>query len=127
MIKAIFVDGIIPHPAAARAAQELKPRNKQQGKKLTRRKLLHQDDWNDWQQSEWKQLDQYEAQQTFGYPCLLPDGANCLSLLWTYLIKDGSGIKKARCVCNRRPSNSGTVTWGHAYAKALDQVGHRVF
>ena len=127
MIKAMFLDGIQPHSAAIRAAQELKPKNKQRGKKLTRRVLLKQDDWDDWKLSEWKQLDQYEAQDTFGEPCILPGGANCLSLLWTYLIKDGSGIKKARCVCNGRPNNPGTVTWGHTYAKALDQVGHRVF
>ena len=127
MIKALFIDGMIPRTAAIRAAQELKPKNKQRGKKLTRRILLKQDDWDDWKNSEWKQLDQYEAQDTFGEPCILPRGANCLSLLWTYLIKDGSGIKKARCVCNGRPNNPGTVTWGHTYAKALDQVGHRVF
>ena len=36
MLKAIFMDGIIPHTAAIRAAQELKPKNKQKGKKLTR-------------------------------------------------------------------------------------------
>ena len=127
MLRAIFFDGIVPYTAAIKAAQELKPKSKQRGKKLTRRKLLQQDDWDDWKHSEWKQLDQYETQDTFGEPCILPTGANCLSLLWTYLIKDGSGIKKARCVCNGRPNNPGTVTWGHTYAKALDQVGHRVF
>ena len=122
MIKAMFFDGILPHSAAIKAAQELKPKNKQRSKKLTRRILIKQDDWEDWKQSEWKQLDQYEAQDTFREPCILPSGSNCLSLLWTYLIKDVSGIKKARCVCNGRPNNPGTVTWGHTYAKALDQV-----
>jgi hypothetical protein len=35
MIKALFIDGMIPRTAAIRAAQELKPKNKQCGKKLT--------------------------------------------------------------------------------------------
>ena len=108
-------------------AKALKPKSKQRAKKLTRRILKQQHDWHEWEQSEWKQLNQYEEQDTFGPPCQLPSGANCLSLLWTYVIKDGSGIKKARCVCNGKPSNPGTVTWGHTYAKALDQVGHRIF
>ena len=96
--------------------------------KLTRKYLREQPEWQEWLSSEWKQLDQYEAQETFGTPCPLPFGANCLSLLWTYIIKqDESKTKKARCVCNGRPNNPGTVTWGYTYAKALDHVGHRIF
>ena len=96
--------------------------------RLTRKMLRNQDDWAEWQQSEWKQLDQYEAQETFGQPCKLPPGSNCLSLMWIYLIKsDAQKTKKSRCVCNGSPRNKGSVTWGHTYAKALDQVGHRIF
>ena len=36
--------------------------------KLTRRILQQQDDWSDWQKSEFKQLDAYEAQNMFGEP-----------------------------------------------------------
>jgi len=36
--------------------------------RLTRRKLLQQDDWTDWQGSEYLQLDQYDAQGKFGEP-----------------------------------------------------------
>ena len=72
MIKALFIDGMIPQNSAIRAAQELEPKNKQRGKKLTRGILLKQDDWDDWKLSEWKQLDQYKAQNTFGQPCILP-------------------------------------------------------
>ena len=90
--------------------------------------MKSQPDWSEWVASEWKQLDQYEAQNTFGSPCSLPPGANCLSLLWTYTIKqDSHKTKKSRCVCNGRPSNPGTVTWGYTYTKALDHVGHRIF
>jgi hypothetical protein len=34
--------------------------------KLTRGKLLKQDDWEEWEKSEFQQLDQYEAQGMFG-------------------------------------------------------------
>jgi deoxyuridine 5'-triphosphate nucleotidohydrolase len=95
-------------------------------KKLTRRFLKQQDDWDDWRKSEKKQLDQYESQKTFGAPCKLPPGANLLPLLWTYLIKD-CGTKKARCVCNGSPKMKGTVTLGDTYAHALEQTGSRIF
>ena len=36
--------------------------------KLTRSKLFKQDDWNEWEQSEFLQLDQYEKQYMFGTP-----------------------------------------------------------
>lgn len=93
---------------------------------LTRRLLLQQSDWPDWQKSEWKQLNQYEAQKTFGEPCALPKGANLLPLLWTYIIKD-CGTKKARCVCNGSPKMKGTVTLGDTYAGSLEQTGSRIF
>ena len=35
---------------------------------LTRGKLLQQDDWLDWQHSEYLQLNQYDAQGMFGTP-----------------------------------------------------------
>eukprot|EP00979_Chaetoceros_neogracilis_P017170 scaffold10184_cov431-Chaetoceros_neogracile.AAC.1 len=63
---------------------------------MTRRILQKQDDWPDWENSEFKQLDQYEDQSTFGEPQSKPPGANLLSLIWVYLIKD-DGRKKARC------------------------------
>ena len=65
-------------------------------KKLSRRFLKEQPEWTERLLSEWKQLDQYEAQSTFGDPCPLPSGANCLSLLWTYVIKsDPQKTKKS--------------------------------
>ncbi len=95
-------------------------------KKLTRRWLKKQPDWDDWEKSEHKQLDQYEAQGTLGAPCYLPPGANLLPLLWTYMIKD-DGTKKARCVCNGSPRMKGTVTLGDTYAASLEQTGSRIF
>jgi hypothetical protein len=95
-------------------------------KKLTRRILKERSDWLDWKNSEFKQLDQYKAQQTFGQPQQLPHNANVLPLIWTYLIKD-CGTKKARCCCNRSPKVKGTVTLGETYAGSLDQTGSRIF
>ena len=94
MLQAIFIDGIKTHTAAMNTAHTLKPKSKHCAKKLMRRILKQQHDWHKWEQSEWKQLNQYEEQETFGPPCHLPLGANCLSLLWTYVVKDGSGISK---------------------------------
>lgn len=55
-----------------------------------------------------------------------------MDLLWTYLIKDPVNAtnlptKKARCVCNGKPSNKNTVIFGHTFAKMLDHVGSRIF
>ena len=95
-------------------------------KKLTRRILKQQDDWNDWRLSEFKQLDQYQAQGTFGKPQPRPAGANVLDVLWTYLTKD-DGTKKARCVCNGAKNRRGTVTLAETYAASLDQTSAKIF
>ena len=99
--------------------------NVRKPKKLTRRWLKEQLDWDDWRQSEFKQLNQYEHQNTFSEPMPYPKGANLLNLLWTYLVKD-DGTKKARCVCNGSPS-MGTVTLGETYAASLEQSAGRIF
>lgn len=108
------------------------PKNKRRSTRLTRRKLQIQPDWEDWKKSEWKQLDQYDDQGTFSKPCYLPPNANVLDLLWTYHVKDPVNLvdpptKKARCVCNGKPSNKNTVIFGHTFAKMLDHVGSRIF
>ena len=108
------------------AAKAILPKNKRKSTRLTRRKLKMLDNWDEWKQSEWKQLDQYENQDTFGEPCKLPSGANVLDLLWTYNIKD-DGRLKARCVCNGKPSNKNTAIFGYTFAKMLDHVGSRIF
>jgi dUTPase len=96
--------------------------------KLTRGKLLKGEagPWKEWKESEFKQWDQYKAQEMFGDPQQLPKGANLLSMIWTYLIKT-DGTKKARCVCNGSPNQRGTVTMAETYASALDQTGARIF
>ncbi len=76
--------------------------------RLTRGRLLKQDDWTDWQDSEYLQLNQYDSQGMFGNPVLVnPDDAD-FHLVWTYNVKALDGRKKARCVCNGS-SRSGSV------------------
>ena len=94
---------------------------------FTLRELKKRDDWDEWNTSIFKQLNQYHDQATFDEPQKLPKGANLLSLCWVYLIKTGCGTKKARCVCNGSPRFRGTVTLAETYASALDQVGARLF
>ncbi len=68
---------------------------------LTRGKLLKQADWSDWQNSEYLQLDQYDAQGMFlGTPVPMSDDDAVFHLVWTYAIKALDDRKKARCVCD---------------------------
>lgn len=68
----------------------------------------------------------YYGQRMFGVPCPLPKGANILGMLWAYSVKT-DGRKKARMVCNGRPSNKNTAIFGYTFAKSLDHVGSRIF
>ena len=58
--------------------------------KLTRSKLKQQTDWDDWLESEYLQLDQYETQDMFSTPRNLPHNEkfNVLPMIWNYLIKN---------------------------------------
>ena len=106
--------------------KKILPKSKMASKRLTRKKLKNGNKWDLWQLSEYKQLQQYEDQHTFGIPCPLPPNANCLNLLWVYTVKE-DGTLKARCVCNGQPGNKNTAIFGYTYAKALDQVGAKIF
>ena len=96
---------------------------------LTRKRLQTQDDWNEWQNSEWLQLDQYVTQDMFDEPGDLPtdlEDINVLPMIWTYLVKS-CGRKKARCVANGAPHLKGSVTLANTYAACLEQTAARVF
>ncbi len=82
--------------------------------RLTRGKLLKQDDWSNWQQSEYLQLDQYNAQGMCGNPITVEQDDTIVFLAWTYSIKALDGRKKARCVCN------GPTCSGMGAVKVLD-------
>ena len=109
-----------------RAAAVKKKTSLKQQRKLTRQILQKLPDWEDWKASEFKQLDQYHDQDTFGEPECRPRGANLLNLLWCYLVKD-DGHKKAQCVCNGNKNRRGTVTLAETYAASLEQTASRVF
>jgi hypothetical protein len=67
---------------------------------LTQGKLLQQQDWLDWQDSKYLQLNQYEDQGMFGQPVAVREDDAVFHLVWTYSIKAVDGRKKARCVCD---------------------------
>jgi hypothetical protein len=62
---------------------------------LTRGKLLKQPDWEEWQTSEFLQLDQYDAQGMFGQPVLIQDDMAVFHSVWTYAIKAVDSQRKA--------------------------------
>jgi hypothetical protein len=96
--------------------------------KLTRRKLLNQDDWKDWETSEHLQLmDQYEKQFMFGTPCKPTKKSAVFNLIWTYLIKKEDGRKKACCTCDGSTRGGQVRVLDHTYANSLDQTGSRLF
>ncbi len=97
--------------------------------KLTHGKLLKQDDWIDWQELEYLQLDQYDAQGMFGTPVSAEDDEAIFHLIWTYAIKALDGRKKARCVCVcDRSTRSGSVQiLDETYANCIDQTSSRLF
>ncbi len=68
--------------------------------KLTRGKVLQQDDWTDWQDSKYLQLNQYNTQGMFGSPLAPTDDDTIFHLVWTYVVKAVDGHKKAWCECD---------------------------
>ena len=78
-----------------RAAEAILQKNKRASTKFTRRKLKKLRNWPKWQQSEFKQLNQYYDQHMFGEPYQLPPGANILDLLWMYLVKTDNAFTEA--------------------------------
>jgi hypothetical protein len=95
--------------------------------RLTRERLLKQKDWNEWQESEFLQLDQYEKQQMFGNPVTVDDDATVFHLIWTYGIKTLDGRKKAHCVCNGSTRSGSIQVLDETYANCVDQTSSHLF
>jgi len=95
--------------------------------KLTRGKLLSQDNWTDWQDSEYLQLDQYDAQGMFGNPVLSQEGDAIFHLVWTYAIKVVDGRKKARCVCDGSTRSGSVQILDETYANCVDHTSSCLF
>jgi hypothetical protein len=95
--------------------------------KLTHGRLFKQDDWKDWQDSEYLQLNQYWDQGCLGMPTAVEHDDAVFHLIWTYNIKAVDGRKKARCVCDGS-SRSGLVKiLNEVYANCVDQTSARLF
>ena len=95
---------------------------------LRRRDLLQRNDWNDWENSEWLQLNQFNRQGMFGTSCPRKHGVGLFNIVWTYSIKiDGSNTKKARCTCDSSPRSGQAPTLDHTYAAYIDQNAARLF
>jgi hypothetical protein len=95
--------------------------------RLTRGRLLQQTDWEDWQHSEYLQLNQYSNQGCFGEPTAIDKEDAVFHLVWTYNIKVLNGRKKARCICDGS-SRSGLVkVLDEVYANFVDQTSSRLF
>jgi hypothetical protein len=95
--------------------------------KLTRRILLQQDDWDEWNKSEHIQLDAYEKQFMFGKPVKATKKLAIFNLIWTYSVKTDDGRKKARCTCDGSTRSGQVRVFDHVHANSLDQTGSRVF
>jgi hypothetical protein len=95
--------------------------------KLTRGKLLQQDDWSDWQGSEYLQLNQYDAQGMFGDPVTSNKDDAIFHLVWTCAIKSVEGRKKARCVCDGSTRSGMVCVLAETYANCINQTSARLF
>ena len=95
--------------------------------KLTRRILLQQEDWEDWKESEFTQLDQYSKQHMFGEPCPVTKKSAVFNLIWTYVVKELDGRKKARCTCDGSTRAGQVRVLDHTFANSIDQTGSRIF
>jgi hypothetical protein len=96
-------------------------------KKLTRGKLTQQQDWDDWQSSEYLQLNQYEDQGMLGSPIAVTSDDAVFHLVWTYNIKAVNGWKKACCVCNGSTRSGKVQILAKTYANCVNQTSARMF
>jgi hypothetical protein len=98
--------------------------------KLTRRKLLQSPAWDNFQKSEWKQLNAYHKQGMFGAPIEKPEGAIVLPWIWSYLYKVDpislQDVAKSRGTCNGGQKHGKIITLAETYAACVEQPAHRV-
>ena len=95
--------------------------------KLTRGVLIKQRDWDEWQKSEFLQLDQYELQGMFGTPVIVTNGNAVFNLVWTYAVKEVDGRKKARCTCDGSTRGGQVRVLDYTYANSPDHTCSRIF
>ncbi len=95
------------------------------GRFFKKKEILARPDYPEWQQSCFKQLDQYHTQGMFSNPMALPKGCGASYMHWTFL-KKMCGTKKAWLVYDGARNRSMT-TLGHTYANSVDAPSERLF
>jgi len=95
--------------------------------RLTRGKLLKQEDWHEWEQSKFQQLDQYEAQGMFGIPKHVKKKEAIFNLVWTSRVKVGNKRKKARCACDGSTQGGQARILDYSYANCVNQTSSCIF
>jgi hypothetical protein len=95
--------------------------------KLTCGRLLQQTDWSDWQDSEFLQLNQYNAQDMFGDPVATNEADAIFHLVWTYNIKAVDGRKKIRCVCDGSTHSGKVLVLAKTYTNCVKQTSACLF
>jgi hypothetical protein len=94
---------------------------------LTRGKLLKQPDWDEWQSSEYLQLNQYDVQGMFGQPVPIEEEMSFFHLVWIYAIKALDSHKKACWACDGSPQSGQAKILDETYANCVDQTSLRLF
>jgi hypothetical protein len=93
---------------------------------LTHGKLLKQRDWQDWQDSEFLQLDQYYTQGMFGDPCAIASDEAVFNLV-NYNAKVLNRRKKAHCTCEGSTYSGMVCILDKTYANFMEQTSSHLF
>jgi hypothetical protein len=96
-------------------------------KRLTRRMLLQQEDWPEWEHAKFKQLDAYHSQGMFGM-LQMPKPADII-FYWVrlYAIKQHENNQKKACaVCDGSMRGNQAVVHGHTFAPTPDMTNLRL-
>jgi hypothetical protein len=94
---------------------------------FTRRKLKKLSTWPQWQQGEFKQLDQFAALNMYGEPCKALPNAIILRQHWQYHVKR-SGERRARNCCDGSPRSAPMLHQiASTYSSCVEQPIQRLF
>jgi hypothetical protein len=63
----------------------------------------------------------------FGNPAIAKDDSAIFHLVWTYIVKELDGRKKARCVCDGSTRSGQVRVLDHTYANCVDRTGSQIF
>ena len=99
---------------------------------MTRNRLKDLDTWNQWQQAEFKQLDQFSQLEMFGDPQPRPVSTKkkpnfLLNPLWSYRVKP-SGERRSRNCCDGSPRAAPMLrTLTETYSSCIEVPIYRLF